>query len=168
MNRGTGLLIAVLSIGASMADAIPQTGDIAMRDHTHDFDFLNGKRRLHDWHLTDRLAGGHDWVEFAGTSELWMTMDGHGTVDDNYIGLRDGSYRAMGVRGYDPKTQTWAIWRLDARNPHHLEPPVFGNFIDGVGTFEDDDTFRSKPMKVRFTLSRITPSSALGAGVFTG
>jgi hypothetical protein len=56
------------------------------------------------------VAGSHERVEFEGTSALRMTMDGRGgTVDDNYIGLPGGPYRAVGIRAYDPKTQTWAI-----------------------------------------------------------
>ncbi len=70
-----------------------------MIDHAHDFDFLIGKWRVHHWRLKERLAGSHDWVEFEGTSQMWMTMGGQGTVDDNYIGLPGGPYRAVGVRG---------------------------------------------------------------------
>jgi hypothetical protein len=160
MRFSAGLVIAVLFLGASTIQAIPQTGDMTMTDHAHDFDFLIGKWRVPHWRLKDRLAGSHDWVEFDGTSELWMTMDGHGTIDDNYIGLPGGPYRAVGIRGYDPKTGVWAIWWLDGRNPRDIEPPVFGNFKDGVGTFEGDDTFNGKPIKVRFTWSRITANSA--------
>ena len=58
------------------------------------------------------LAGSHDWVEFDGTSQLLLTINGHGTVDDNFIDLPGDPYYAMGTRGYDPKTQTWAIWWL--------------------------------------------------------
>ena len=36
----------------------------------------------------------------------------------------------------------------------------FGNFHNGVGTFECDDTFNGKPIRVRFIWSRITPNSA--------
>ena len=152
---------ALLCASATAATATNLTnGENAMTDHAHDFDFLIGKWRVHHRRLKDRLAGSHEWVEFEGESRLWITMDGHGTVDDNLIGLPDGPYRAMGIRGYDPKTQTWAIWWLDARNPHSIEPPVVGNFQNGVGTFEGDDTFRGKPIKVRFIWSRITPGSA--------
>ena len=140
--------------------ANPANGATTMTDHAHDFDFLIGKWRVHHWRLKDRLAGSHEWVEFEGESRLWMTMDGHGTIDDNIIGLPSGPYRAVGIRGYDPKTETWAIWWLDGRNPHHIEPPVIGNFQNGIGTFEGDDTFNDKPIKVRFVWSRITPTSA--------
>jgi len=37
---------------------------------------------------------------------------------------------------------------------------VFGNFQNGVGTFNGDDTFNGKPIKVRFIWSKITASSA--------
>jgi hypothetical protein len=141
--------------------AIPAAaGETAMTDHAHDFDFLIGKWRVHHRRLKERLANNHDWVEFEGTCELTMTMGGQGTMDDNFIGLPSGGYRAMGLRGYDPKTQTWAIWWLDARDPHKIEPPVMGNFQNGVGTFEGDDIFNAKPIKVRFQWSRITANSA--------
>jgi hypothetical protein len=153
-------LLAASLLGGFAVAQTPAQGETSMTDHAHDFDFLTGNWHVHHWRLKDRLAGSHEWVEFEGSSRLWMTMDGHGTIDDNVIGLPDGSYRAVGIRSYDPKTQTWAIWWLDARNPHSIEPPVIGNFKDGVGTFEGDDIFRDKPIKVRFTWSKITPTSA--------
>lgn len=131
-----------------------------MTDHAHDFDFFVGKWRVHHRRLKARLAGSHEWEEFEGTSEMQMSMGGQGNSDDNVIGLPGGAYRAMSIRGYDPKTQTWAIWWLDARNPHTIEPPVMGNFQDGVGTFEGDDIFNGKPIKVRFIWSGITANSA--------
>ncbi|MGN6148054.1 MAG: DUF1579 domain-containing protein [Rhizomicrobium sp.] len=152
---------AALILAASLA-AAPAIADTP-RDHAHDFDFLIGKWKVHHWRLNGRLVGSHDWVEFDGTSQLWMTMDGHGTVDDNYLALPSGPYRAVGIRGYDPKTQTWAIWWLDGRNPHKMEePPVIGNFDwhNGVGTFEGGDVNNGKPVIVRYTWSKITKNSA--------
>jgi len=134
----------------------------AATDHLHDFDFLVGKWNVHHWRLKDRLMNSHEWVQFEGTSEERLTMGGFGTFDDNYIGLPSGPYRAVGIRGYDPKSGTWAIWWLDARDPHKIEPPVIGNFdwYNGVGTFEGDDTLRGKPIRVRFTWSKIARTSA--------
>lgn len=154
------LLISAALIGAPALAAAPATGESKVTDHAHDFDFLIGKWNVHHARLKDRLAGSHDWVKFDGTSELWMTLNGHGTFDENYIGLPSGPYRAVGIRAYDPKTQTWAIWWLDERQPTAIEPPVFGNFHNGVGTFMGDDTFNGKPIKVRFIWSEITPKAA--------
>ena len=71
------------------------------------------------------------------------------------------SYRGVGLRSYDPKTGQWAIWWVDSRSPHGaVDPPVKGKFANGVGTFYADDTLRGKPIRVRFTWSKITPTSA--------
>lgn len=157
MNAAITLALAA-SLAAAPLAASPH--DVPSIDHAHDFDFLVGKWRVHHWRLKDRLAGSHEWVEFEGTSELKMSLNGQGTLDENYIGLPSGPYHAVGIRGYDPKTGIWAIWWLDARYPHTIEPPVFGNFNNGVGIFEGDDTFNGRPIRVRLAWSRITPVSA--------
>lgn len=162
MKLAVAFVVASLIAAPTLAgNAAP--GDTPMTDHSHDFDFLIGKWKVHHRRLNGRLVGSHDWVEFEGTSELWMTMDGNGTVDDNYLALPSGPYRAVGIRGYDPKTQTWAIWWLDGRKPHEMgEPPVIGNFNfkNGVGTFEGDDVNNGRPVKVRYIWSKITKHSA--------
>ena len=145
-----------------MAAALIASPAVAAPDHSHDFDFLVGKWKVHHWRLNGRLVGSHDWVQFDGTSDMWMTMNGQGTFDENYIGIPTGPYRAVGIRAYDPKAQVWSIWWLDARNPQKIEPPVVGNFNfkDGAGTFIGDDVNNGKPVKVRFVWSKITRNSA--------
>jgi hypothetical protein len=155
MKIATALFLAASFICApALADA--------PRDHAHDFDFLIGKWKVHHWRLNGRLVGSHDWVEFDGTSEMRMTMNGMGTFDDNYVGLPSGPYWATGLRGYDPKTKTWAIWWLDARQPHTLDSPTVGNFDfkDGVGTFVGDTVNNGKTVLCRYTWSKITKNSA--------
>jgi hypothetical protein len=128
--------------------------------HEHDWDWLVGTWRVRHHRLKARLAGSTEWEDFAGTSALWLTMGGLGTVDDNVLEIPSGTYRAVGIRAFDPKTEAWSIWWLDARNPTAIEPPVHGGFEDGVGTFTGEDTLRGKPILVRFQWSRITPTSA--------
>jgi hypothetical protein len=99
MRPATAAILTTALLLAPATGASPAIGETAMIDHAHDFDFLIGKWRVHHWRLKERLAGSHDWVEFEGTSQMWMTMGGQGTVDDNYIGLPGGPYRAVGVRG---------------------------------------------------------------------
>ncbi|MGA2952485.1 MAG: DUF1579 domain-containing protein [Caulobacteraceae bacterium] len=159
MKTAPLMLLAALACAPTII-ASPAPAAPAVQDHAHDFDFLVGQWRVHHRRLKARLAGSHEWVEFEGTSKLWMAMDGHATVDDNYIGLPSGPYHAVGVRGYDPKAQTWAIWWLDGRDPHTIGAPVIGNFQNGVGTFEGNDTFNDRPIRVRFVWSRITARSA--------
>ncbi|MEQ1864667.1 MAG: DUF1579 domain-containing protein [Micropepsaceae bacterium] len=125
----------------------------------NDFDFLVGHWTVYHRRLKARLAGSTEWEEFAGTSTLWKTLGGLGTVDDNVLELPGGTYRALTIRAFNPDTRQWSIWWLDARHPD-IEPPVRGGFKDGVGTFVGDDVFNGRPIKVRFRWSQITPASA--------
>ena len=127
----------------------------------HDFDFLEGNWRVHHRRLKDRLAGSEEWVSFEGTCSMRKLMDGYGNVDDNVLDMPGHPYRGVGLRSYDAKTGTWAIWWLDSRMPHTpIDPPVKGRFENGVGNFYADDTLRGKPVRVRYTWSNITPNSA--------
>ena len=137
----------------------PQPHKTAETSYSSDFDFLIGNWRVHHRRLVVRLAQCNDWQEFSGTSQMRLNMGGQGNIDDNYIDLPGGAYRAVTLRSYDPKTQTWAIWWLDARNPHVIEPPVIGKFTNGIGIFECDDIFNGRPIWVRFTWSRITATT---------
>lgn len=126
----------------------------------HDFDFLVGHWRVRHRRLKERLEGCTEWQEFEGTSTLRPLMGGHGNVDDNLIDLPAGRYRAISMRSYDPATGLWAIWWLDARQPHQLDPPVVGRFEGGAGTFYADDQFKGRPIRVRFLWTDITAGSA--------
>jgi hypothetical protein len=127
----------------------------------HAFDFLVGEWRVHSRRLKERLTGSTDWEEFEGTIVCRQYMDGWANVDDTVFHTPQGIYRGVAPRAYDPKTGQWAIWWIDGRNPFGaVDPPVKGRFVNGVGTFYADDTLRGKAIKVRFTWSHITPTTA--------
>ena len=124
-----------------------------------DFDFLFGTWRVHHRKLKQRLAGETDWIEFEGEMICWPLLGGLGNVDDNLLDDPSGAYRAMSLRCYDLQAGRWSIRWVDARTMQ-LEPPVHGQFVDGLGTFQGEDTFAGKPILVRFFWSDITPDSA--------
>ena len=132
--------------GAEMKDDI---------DGAHDFDFFMGSWRVHHRRLKERLANNHEWVEFKGTGIAQKILGGFGNIDNNLLDLPNGAYRAVTLRAYDPEKKQWSIWWLDSRNPSHLDPPVVGRFENGVGTFYADDTFKGKPIRVRFLWTQV-------------
>lgn len=153
--------VAALSLGALIAPAADAAQPApALTGHEHDWDWLVGSWNVKHRRLKGRLVGSTTWEEFNGTSTLWLTLGGLGTVDDNLLELPGGTYRAVGVRAFDPKTGLWAIWWLDGRNPSHIDTPVYGGFKDGVGTFTADDTLDGKPIKVRFQWTEMKANSA--------
>lgn len=116
-----------------------------------DFDFEFGDWVVHHRRLNRRLAACNDWTEFRGRSSTRPILGGFGNVEDNDLDLPEGRYRAVAMRSYDPATRQWAIWWLDARQPHTLDVPVVGRFEGGVGLFFADDTLAGQPIKIRFT-----------------
>ena len=161
LAAATALAIMGTSTPAAASQDNPQRIEKSDLSGLRDFDFLIGEWRVQHRRLKERLANNHEWVEFDGTCRNFPLMDGWGNVDDNRINIPGDNYRGVGLRSYDPKTGQWAIWWVDSRTPHGaVDPPVKGKFVNGVGTFYADDTLRGKPIRVRFTWSKITPTSA--------
>src|SRR5262245_47810724 len=125
-------------------------------DPLHDFDLFFGSWQTQHRRLKERLANSNEWIEFDGTSRMEPLLGGYGNMDDNVFNMPGGTYRGVSMRAFDPKTRTWAIWWLDERFPHTIDVPVIGSFKDGIGTFYADETFKGKPIKVRFLWSGIT------------
>lgn len=123
--------------------------------HTHDWQWLVGSWDV--WHrrLKERLAGSDDWEEFPGKSVFWQTMGGLGNVDDNIVDIPSGTYRGLSIRAFDPRTGKWAIWWLDSRAATRIDPPVFGAFKADSGTFIGHDTFKGRPIVMRFRWSDV-------------
>src|SRR5262245_5728887 len=118
-------LLAAATTSFSTVTGGAAAGSSAMsNDPVHDFDWVFGSWHVQHRRLKDRLVGNTEWVEFDGTSVSQPMMNGAGNVDDNVINLPSGSYRAVGLRSFDPQTKLWAIWWLDQRWPHKIEPPV--------------------------------------------
>ena len=114
------------------------------------FDFFIGECDVAHRRLKARLAGCNDWVGFVGTSVTQKILGGLGNMDDNFLDLPGGAYRAITLRSYDPKSGQWSIWWLDGRYPGTLDTPMIGGFENGVGTFYANDTLAGRPIRVRF------------------
>jgi hypothetical protein len=116
-----------------------------------DFDFIIGDWRVRHRRLNARLRGCVEWTEFEGQSSTSHILGGFGNLEDNILHFPEGSVRAVAMRSYCAKTQTWSIWWLDGRNPTQLDTPVVGKFSDHVGVFFADDVLDGRAIKVRFT-----------------
>jgi hypothetical protein len=121
-----------------------------------DFDFVIGSWQVAHRRLKERLANCSEWIEFPGTSQTRKVLGGSGNVEDNFLELPDGPYRAVALRSFDAAHSAWAIWWLDGRAPWSLDAPVIGAFVNGVGLFYADGDFNGKPIRIRFTWTRIS------------
>ena len=164
---GVMALVVGSCVPAGAAQSAPQIAspatDLSGLDLSglHDFDFLAGEWRTHHRRLKERLVSSHEWVEFDGTLDTRLLMGGWANSGDNWFNVPGGAYRGVSLRSYDSKTGQWAIWWLDSRDPFGaLDPPMKGRFTNGGANFYADDTFKGKPIRVRYIWSRITLTSA--------
>ena len=136
------------------AVAVPATAQAG----EHDFDFLHGRWKVHNRRLVQRLAGSTEWKEFEATGTCRPVLGGAANEDDFLTDFWPG-FIGMSFRFFDPDHGTWSIYWADNRS-NVLQPPVVGRFTNGVGTFEGDDKFEGRPIRVRYLWSRISPQSA--------
>lgn len=124
-----------------------------------EFDPLFGEWNVKHHRLRETFVESDDWQEFLGVSATRPILGGLGNLEDNVINFPGGSFRAVAMRSFDVATGKWAIWWCDQRNPHNMDTPIIGEFIDGVGVFYGDHVIGGKPIKVRFYWKDITTST---------
>lgn len=113
----------------------------------HDFDFIAGHWMATHRRRTRILAGSDDWYEFTIPVDCQVLLDGNATFD--VLRAPEQGIEGATFRLFDPQKEVWRIWWATARSGN-LETPVEGAFVDGIGTFECDDTWEGRPIRVRY------------------
>lgn len=115
----------------------------------HDFDFYEGKWKLHNRKLKTRLNNCTEWTEFESTQEMYKVLNGIGNID-NYLATFDGvKFEGMSVRLFNPKTKLWSIYWADSAEGV-LQPAVVGSFENNVAHFFTKDIFNDRKIIVVF------------------
>ncbi|HET7174822.1 MAG TPA: hypothetical protein VFK21_02335 [Gammaproteobacteria bacterium] len=134
------------------ATGTPATAaNTALRDGSHDFDFLYGKWMMPNHRLKNRLAGSNEWEDFVSYDECHPLPGGIGN-EDFFKTDHWKDFMGVTVRTYDKATGLWRLYWVDNYfSGGVFEAPVVGKFEGNVGVFEAPDTFNGKPIIVRFT-----------------
>jgi len=115
----------------------------------NDFDFFEGKSKIHNRKLKSRLNNCSEWIEFESTQEMYRVLKGIGNID-NFLATFDGTdFEGMTVRLFNPKTKLWSIYWADS-NEGKFDPPVVGSFENDIGHFFTRDRFDGKDILVVF------------------
>lgn len=148
-------ILAALSIVGATGAARSDSHSIDFSG-AHGFDFEIG-----EWTVHHRIKRQDRWVEMEGTCIDRPALSGSANIEEHTFNRPEGVTRGMAVRAYDPKTNLWAIWWIDSRDPHGaMDPPVKGAFVNGVGTFYSDSVVNGQTVRTRFLWSHITKTSA--------
>jgi hypothetical protein len=76
----------------------------------NDFNFLEGKWKVHNRMLKSRLSNSNEWIEFESELHLRKALNGIGNVENYYATFNDKSFEGMAVRLYNPKTRLWKVY----------------------------------------------------------
>ena len=127
-------------------------------DGQHDFDFEFGSWTTELSRLVSPLSGSTEWAEYRGTSEVRPLWGGAANVVELDVEGPAGRIQAMSLRLYDPTSRQWSLHSASVRGGG-ISPPAVGRFRDGRGEFVSEETFDGRPIRVRFVVSDITPTS---------
>lgn len=144
---------------ATVADAqLTHSSDSAL----HDFDFLYGHWRVEHRKLKSQLTGCSDWENFASTQECLPLIGGVCNVDESRrIDAAPGEgHIGASLRCFNLQTRQWSIFWVGARDGVLTPPPVVGGFRDGIGHFDADEVIDGRLVRVRFTWSGISATTA--------
>jgi hypothetical protein len=135
-----------------------------------DFDYLAGKWNMDNKRLISRLSNCTQWVEYKSSDEnIGSILHGIGNIDffrTPYNQVNGKPYEGLTVRLFNPETRLWSIYWADSNNGT-MDPPVVGSFDGNVGTFYCRDTFKGKPILVRFVWDKTDPDNPVWAQSFS-
>jgi hypothetical protein len=135
---------------------------LSMHDGAHDFDFLIGDWKAHVRRLPDRLNGSNYWDEYDGISNHHKIFDTNSNLEQFEVWSKDKSLhiKAQTLRLYNPETQQWYIYLVDADKGTLDTPPVVGQFTGNRGEFYHQELVRGRTILVRYVWLNISPKSA--------
>ncbi len=115
------------------------------------FDFLLGSWKTHYMRLRHPLANDHDWYACDGTSVVTPFWGGSGDLEDGDLHCPTQYVRGVTLRLYHAATRDWMLYWGTQKNGLAQGLPQVGRFDkNGVGDFFAPDTYRGKPIVVRY------------------
>ncbi|HEY2887909.1 MAG TPA: hypothetical protein VGJ17_04790 [Candidatus Limnocylindrales bacterium] len=139
-----------------------------MTDGVGDFDFLNGRWTVRSRRLKDRLVGSDAWDAFEGEAWNHSFFDGAGNWDE--ISFPSQGFKGQSLRLLNRATGEWSIYWANSLTGTIFTPTI-GRFEgEGAarrGDFYGDDEEGGRPIRVHFSWSDITPTSAVWAQEFS-
>jgi hypothetical protein len=114
----------------------------------NDFDFLQGKWKVHNRKLNSRLTNSDEWTEFEAELHMKKTLNGFGNLENFYSNNNGEPYEGMAIRLFNKASKLWKIYWIDSSGTTMDEKPVTGSFENGLGKFYTNDIFNEKEILV--------------------
>jgi len=139
------------SSGHGTASEIPQTP----AGTPHDFDFEHGRWRTTLQRLLHPLSGTQEWAAYTGTSNVRPLLGGRANLVELEVAGPLGRIEGLSLRLFDTHSQRWTLNYANVTDGT-LELPMSGGFNGGRhGVFYSAETFKGKPILVRFVIEAL-------------
>jgi hypothetical protein len=126
------------------------------RDGQHDFDFEFGTWKTKLRRLVGPLTGSSRWVEYEGTTVVTKVWGGRANLVELVADGPAGRIEGLNLRLYDPQTRRWSLNFASPRSGVMATPTIGAFDPSGErGEFYADETLNSRPIRVRFVISRV-------------
>lgn len=136
---------------APAATHTPVPAPAPLRDGAHDFDFEIGTWKTHLKRLLHPLSGSDEWAEYDGITTVRKVWDGRANLVELVADGPAGHFEGLNLRLYNPQSRQWSLNFASSRGGT-LATPTIGGFVDGVGTFHDQEDFNGRAVFVRFLI----------------
>lgn len=151
------LLQAAAGLATTGSLALPATASAAAvkpaaTGKPGDFDFLSG-----NWKIKNRQHKNGVWESFDGEATVHGILAGIASVEELRIPAKN--FSGMGLRLLDVENKLWADYWVNSKSGVLTPPPSWGSFVNGVGTWDSDETDANQAIIVRGVWDRITPQS---------
>jgi hypothetical protein len=123
-----------------------------------DFEFNMGSWKTDIRAATSPLSSPGSWSHLQGTHVVYRVWDDWADIGQLEVDGPQGHIEYMALRLYDRETRQWRVYFANGKSGT-LEPPMVGEFKDGVGTFVGLDDMDGKSVLIRNVWSGITARS---------
>jgi hypothetical protein len=116
----------------------------------NDFDFLQGKWKVHNRMLQSRLTNSNEWIEFESELHMKKTLNGFGNIENFYFDNKGVPFEGMAIRLFNKQTKLWKVYWVDSNGTTMDEKPVTGSFENSIGKLYADDVFNDQNIIVLY------------------
>ncbi len=160
-KKGLIIILSMMMLSANAQNSKRKTMEQVTKETTleikpsatsseNDFDFLQGKWKVHNRMLKTRLANSDEWIEFKAELHMKKTLNGFGNLENFYSNNNKTPFEGMAIRLFNKETRLWKIYWVDSNGMAMDEKPVTGSFENKVGKFYAKDIFNGKEIIVLY------------------
>lgn len=133
-----------------------------------DFDFFEGKWKVHHRKLKSRMSNSSDWFEYDGLNEDFKMLGGIGHTNNNRAVLDGKPAEGVSLTLFNPQTKLWTIyWASSKTGILDKDNPVIGSFEGNIGSFYAKDVFNGKPIIVLSQWDKTNPDKPVWSQAFS-